>query len=59
MISMKLNALLAAAALFATTVLSAQGVNVQKLDDEKYTVTNGDVTLTVDVAHGAKIWLQN
>ncbi len=55
MISMKLNALLAAAALFATTVLSAQGVNVQKLDDEKYTVTNGDVTLTVDVAHGAKI----
>ena len=52
---MKLHSFLAVAALFAATALHAQGVNVQKLDDEKYTVTNGDVTLTVDVAHGAKI----
>ena len=52
---MRLHTLLAVAALFAATALHAQSVNVQKLDDEKYTVTNGDVTLTVDVAHGAKI----
>ena len=52
---MKLHSFLAVAALFAATALHAQGVNVQKLDDEKYTVANGDVTLTVDVAHGAKI----
>ena len=55
MIKMKLNTFLAAAALFATTVLSAQGVNVNKVDDEKYSVVNGDVTLIVDAAHGAKI----
>ena len=45
---MRLHTLLAVAALFAATALHAQGVNVQKLDDEKYTVTNGDVTLVVD-----------
>ena len=55
MIKMKLNTFLAAAALFATTVLSAQGVNVNKVDDDKYSVVNGDVTLIVDAAHGAKI----
>ena len=52
---MKLHSFLAVAAVFAATALHAQSVNVQKLDDEKYTVANGDVTLTVDVAHGAKI----
>ena len=52
---MKLHSFFAVAALFAATALHAQGVNVQKQDDEKYTVANGDVTLTVDVAHGAKI----
>ena len=52
---MRLHTLLAVAALFAATALHAQGANVQKLDDEKYTVTNGDVTLVVDAAHGAKI----
>ena len=55
MIRMKLNTLLAAAALFATTVLSAQNVIVKQVDDEKYSVVNGDVTLIVDAAHGAKI----
>ena len=50
---MKLNALLAVAAAFAATVLSAQ--TVQQLDDEKYAVSVGDITLTVDAAHGGKI----
>ena len=39
---MKLHSFFAVAALFAATALHAQGVNVQKLDDEKYTVANGD-----------------
>ena len=50
---MKLHTFLAAAAVFSATALSAQ--SVQKLDEEKYSVTNGDVTLVVDAAHGAKI----
>lgn len=50
---MKLNALLAVAAAFAATALSAQ--TVQQLDDEKYAVSVGDITLTVDAAHGGKI----
>ena len=50
---MKLHTILAAAAVFSATALSAQ--SVQKLDEEKYSVTNGDVTLVVDAAHGAKI----
>jgi len=50
---MKLKALLAVAAAFAATALSAQ--TVQQLDDEKYAVSVGDVTLTVDAAHGGKI----
>ena len=50
---MKLKALLAVAAAFAATALSAQ--TVQQLDDEKYAVSVGDITLTVDAAHGGKI----
>ena len=50
---MKLHVLLAVAAAFAATALSAQ--TVQKLDDEKYVVTSGDLTMTVDAAHGGKI----
>ena len=50
---MKLHTFLAAAAVFSATALSAQ--SVQKLDEEKYSVTIGDVTLVVDAAHGAKI----
>ena len=50
---MKLHTILAAAAIFSATALSAQ--SVQKLDEEKYSVANGDVTLVVDAAHGAKI----
>ena len=54
---MKLHTILAAAALFATTVLNAQnfGFHIHMLDEEKYSVNNGDITLVVDVAHGAKI----
>ena len=54
---MKLHTFLAAAALFATTVLSAQNFSfhIQKLDEEKYSVNHGDIALVVDVAHGAKI----
>ena len=50
---MKLHAILAVAAVFAATALSAQ--TVQQLDDEKYAVSVGDITLTVDAAHGGKI----
>ena len=50
---MKLHVLLAVAALAGATALSAQ--TVQQLDDEKYAVSVGDVTLTVDAAHGGKI----
>ena len=50
---MKLHAFIAVAAAFAATALSAQ--TIQKLDDEKYAVTAGDVTMTVDAAHGGKI----
>ena len=50
---MKLHAFIAVAAAFAATALSAQ--TVQKLDDETYAVTAGDVTMTVDAAHGGKI----
>ena len=50
---MKLHVLFAVAAAFAATALSAQ--TVQQLDDEKYAVSVGDITLTVDAAHGGKI----
>ena len=50
---MKLNALLAVAAAFAATALSAQ--TIQQLDDDKYVVSVQDLSLTVDAAHGAKI----
>ena len=50
---MKLNALLAVAALLGATALSAQ--TVQKLDDEKYVLSVQDLTMTVDAAHGGKI----
>ena len=50
---MKLHVLFALAASFAATALSAQ--TVQQLDDEKYAVSVGDITLTVDAAHGGKI----
>ena len=50
---MKLHALLAVAAAFAATALSAQ--TVQKLDDEKYAVSVQDLSMTVDAAHGGKI----
>ena len=43
---MKLHTFLAVAAFFAATALHAQGVNIQKSDDDKYTVANGDVTLS-------------
>jgi hypothetical protein len=50
---MKLNAILAVAAMFAATALSAQ--TIQKLDDDKYVVSVQDLSLTVDAAHGGKI----
>jgi hypothetical protein len=50
---MKLNAILAVAAVFAATALSAQ--TIQKLDDDKYVVSVQDLSLTVDAAHGGKI----
>ena len=52
---MKLHTILAAAALLSATALSAQSLVVDRVDDEKYSIVNGDVTLIVDVAHGAKI----
>ena len=50
---MKLNAILAVAALLGTTALSAQ--TVQKLDDEKYVLSVQDLSMTVDAGHGGKI----
>ena len=50
---MKLNVLIALAATFAATALSAQ--TIQKLDDEKYVVSVQDLSMTVDAAHGGKI----
>ena len=50
---MKLHVLLAVAAVFGATALSAQ--TVLKLDDEQYAVSIGDRTLTVDAGHGGKI----
>ena len=50
---MKLHVLLAVAAVFGATALSAQ--TVQQLDDEKYAVSIGDISLTVDAGHGGKI----
>ena len=50
---MKLKALLAVAAAFAATALSAQ--TVQQLDDEKYVLSVQDLSMTVDAAHGGKI----
>jgi len=50
---MKRLSLLAAGAFLAAATLSAQ--SVQSLDEEKYSLQNGSVTLTVDVAHGGKI----
>ena len=50
---MKLHTLLSVAAVFAATALSAQ--TVQKLDDEKYTLSVQDLSMTVDAAHGGKI----
>jgi hypothetical protein len=49
---MKLNAILAVAALLGTTALSAQ--TVQKLDDEKYVLSVQDLSMTVDAGHGGK-----
>ena len=50
---MKLNAILAVAALLGATALSAQ--TVQKLDDEKYVLSVQDLSMTVDAGHGGKI----
>ena len=50
---MKLNAILAVAALLGTTALFAQ--TVQKLDDEKYVLSVQDLSMTVDAGHGGKI----
>lgn len=50
---MKLNTILAVAALLGTTALSAQ--TVQKLDDEKYVLSVQDLSMTVDAGHGGKI----
>jgi len=50
---MKLHDLIAVAALFAATALSAQ--TIQKLDDDKYVVSLQDLSMTVDAAHGGKI----
>ena len=50
---MKLQVILAVAAVFGATALSAQ--TVRKLDDEKYAVSVQNLTMTVDAAHGGKI----
>jgi len=50
---MRKQILPAVIALLAATTLSAQGI--KPLDDGKYSVENGAVTLTVDAAHGGKI----
>jgi hypothetical protein len=50
---MKRYLLPAVAAMLAAATLSAQ--NAQPQDEEKYSVENGAVTLTVDAAHGGKI----
>ena len=50
---MKLHNILAVAALFGATALSAQ--TVQKLDDEKYVLSVQDLSMTVDADHGGKI----
>ena len=50
---MKLNVLLAFAALLGATALSAQ--TVQKMDDEKYVLSVQDLSMTVDAGHGGKI----
>ena len=50
---MKLHNILAVAALFGATALSAQ--TVQKADDEKYVLSVQDLSMTVDAAHGGKI----
>ena len=49
---MKLHILTAVAGFLAATTLSAQ---VTVLDDGKYAIANGDVTMTVDAGHGGKI----
>ena len=51
--AMKLHNILAVAALFGATALSAQ--TVQKADDEKYVLSVQDLSMTVDAAHGGKI----
>ena len=50
---MKLHNILAVAALFGATALSAQ--TVQKADDEKYVLSVQDLSMTVDAGHGGKI----
>ena len=52
---MKLHTLLAVAAVFAATALSAQTIHLRKVGDELYAVSIDDATLTVDAAHGGKI----
>ena len=53
--NMKLHTLLTVAAVFAATALSAQSVSVLIQDTGIYSISNGDVTLSVDPAHGGKI----
>ena len=48
---MKLNAILAVAALAGATALSAQ--TVQKLDDEKYVLSVQDLSMTVSMAEAS------
>ena len=55
---MKLHSILAVAAAFAATALSAQTVqsaHIKMLEDGKYSVSVQDLTMTVDAAHGGKI----
>ena len=54
-LEMKLHSLLAVAALFAATALSAQTIHLRKVEDDRYAISIDDVTLTVDAAHGGKI----
>ena len=52
---MKLHTLVAVAALFAATALSAQTIRIRILDNDQYSISIDGVSMTVDAAHGGKI----
>ena len=52
---MKLPIVLAGALVLAATTLNAQEPSVQQADEGKYTITCGEVTMTVDPGRGGKI----